>query len=92
MPASRYASGKRIVIPKLKYFGWKHRPEKNGALGGVRGRAVLASDQHGQVWIEAVLWISLLMVGSLGYVKLSQLEYRAFRGTLKKHDSRAESG
>lgn len=83
----RYGSGKRIDSLKPRSLSGRPRREESGRRGGFRGLG-----NEGQVWIEAIVWILVLMLGALGYVKLSQLEYRAYRNVLKKHDSRADSG
>ncbi len=46
----------------------------------------------GQVFTEALLWISLFLFLALGSFKLSGLEYRVYRKTLRNYDSRNGPG
>ena len=48
--------------------------------------------EAGQVLIEGIVWISLLMAFAIGFLKVSNLEYRAYRKALDYHDSRAGRG
>ena len=57
---------------------------KNGKRPGSR--------ESGQVWIEGILWISLFMTFALGFLRLSNLEYRAYENGLVDHEYRAALG
>jgi hypothetical protein len=49
-------------------------------------------NENGQVFIEAILWITLLTGAAVGFLKLSALDYRHYRTLLRNHESRAGGG
>jgi hypothetical protein len=49
-------------------------------------------DERGQVFIEAILWITLFSVIAIGFLRLSVLDYRAYRKLLRNHESRSGGG
>jgi hypothetical protein len=48
--------------------------------------------ERGQVFIEAILWISLFSAIAIGFLRLSVLDYRAYRKVLRNHESRSGGG
>jgi hypothetical protein len=48
--------------------------------------------ERGQVFIEAILWISLFSAIAIGFLRLSVLDYRAYRRVLRNHESRSGGG
>jgi hypothetical protein len=48
--------------------------------------------EAGQIWIEGMLWTCLFLTCAIGFLRLSNLEYRAYRSGLENHEFRAGLG
>jgi hypothetical protein len=49
-------------------------------------------NENGQIFIEAILWITVFTGAAVGFLKLSALDYRKYRNLLQNYESRSGGG